>query len=264
MSDDKAVRKQKLAELRAMDAQASGGRVARIRDRIENPPKRGAPGHVPTPTTRRLVQHWTATGLSRVAIARLMGMNRDTLYKHYGFELDNGIEIANANVAANLYRIATSNTPSAAGAAQYWLNRRSEAFRESAKRVEMTGKDGAPIQIDQRTAIIDVRKLGAGDRDSLRAILLKARDSGAEAEEGELEDGVEDGELDADAEGGQDVAAGADALQLDADGYEPGGSDGDEFTGLAGGEREATVAGVGDGAVGGEGSGVADVADGFE
>jgi hypothetical protein len=141
------------------------------------PPSRGKPGpigHVVTPTQRRLVQHWVAAGLSQHKIAGLMGITAMTLQKHYRYELDHGEEIANANVAANLYRIACSNAPSAAGAAQYWLNKRSDKFREAPRRVELTGKNGAPVAVASANLTLDPRRLSSDQRDALREILLAA------------------------------------------------------------------------------------------
>ena len=158
-----------------------------IRAVARGPKRAGRPGHVVTDVQKRLVQHWVAAGLSQNKIAGMMGISPDTLQKYYRFELDHGEEIANANVAANLYRIATSDAPSAAGAAQYWLNRRSEKFKE-VKRVELTGKDGKPMQVDSRVASIDVRKLDADERDTLRALLMKASDDTIDAVDAEYEE----------------------------------------------------------------------------
>ena len=147
--------------------------------------RNGRPPHVVTPVTQRLVRHWVAGGLFQDRIAKMMGISTDTLQKYYRYELDNGEDIANANVAANLYRIATGNSPSAAGAAQYWLNRRSEKFREAAKRVELTGRDGKPIEV-QSAATFDPRKLSADEREALRSLLVKATQG--EVIEAEYED----------------------------------------------------------------------------
>jgi len=160
------------------------------------PKKRGAPAHVVTPTQKRLVQHWTAVGLSQAKIASLMGISPDTVQKYYRYELDHGEEIANANVAANLYRIACGPTPAAAGAAQYWLNRRSDKFREGAKRVELTGKNGAPVAVASAQLTLDPRKLSTDQRDALRQILLAASDDAYTP----TDDADEDVDIDVDAD----------------------------------------------------------------
>jgi len=179
------------------------------------PGKVGKPAHAVTPTQQRLVQHWTAVGLSQAKIAGLMGIAVCTLQKYYRYELDHGEEIANANVAANLYRIACSSAPSAAGAAQYWLNKRSEKFREAPRRVELTGKNGAPVAVASAQLTLDPRKLTAAQRDALREILTAASEDVVEDavdENGELlmptgEDGVDASSLDADDWPGDDADA---------------------------------------------------------
>ena len=166
---------------------------------LATPGKPGRPGHVVTASQQRLVQHWTAVGVSQHKIAGMMGISADTLQKYYRYELDHGEEIANANVAANLYRIACSNAPSAAGAAQYWLNKRSEKFKETPRRLELTGKNGAPVAVASAQLTLDPRKLTADQRDALRDILMAAtEDGGDDREDSELFDTAVDPELDAD------------------------------------------------------------------
>jgi hypothetical protein len=86
----------------------------------------GGPGstmaHYPTDKTRQLVKALTAYGIKQDDILRLVGVRtRDTLEKHYRDELDQGIAEANAKVAQNLFRIATSSEKGAVPAAIFWL-----------------------------------------------------------------------------------------------------------------------------------------------
>ena len=156
-------------------------------------------GTLPTDETNEIARVLIdQLGRIKAKIAALMGIADVTLQKHYRYELDHGEEIANANVAANLYRIACSNAPSAAGAAQYWLNKRSEKFKETPRRLELTGKNGAPVAVASAQLTLDPRKLTADQRDALRDILMAAtEDGGDDREDSEGFDTAVDPELDA-------------------------------------------------------------------
>ncbi len=140
------------------------------------PSGRGQEPHVPTDLLRRQVAHFVAMGVSVEKTATLVGVSRSTLHKHYRHEIDTAADIADLNVAANLFKVATSDAPQAAPAAQFWLSRRSKAFKE-VKAVELTGKDGRPIEIDHRHAVIDARQLSPEERAVMRDVIARTMES---------------------------------------------------------------------------------------
>ena len=59
--------------------------------------------HVPDDISRRFVANWAEIGASPVLIAAELGIDDDTLRKHYAYELKGGEARGVANVAAALY-----------------------------------------------------------------------------------------------------------------------------------------------------------------
>ena len=156
------------------------------------PSGRGQAPHVPTDLLRKQVAHFIAMGASVEKTAELVGISRSTLQRHYKHEIQTAADIADLNVAANLFKVATSDAPQAAPAAQFWLSRRSKAFKE-VKAVELTGKDGRPIEIDHRHAVIDARQLSPEERAVMRDVITRTME--AEPTDAEYEE-IEDGDTD--------------------------------------------------------------------
>jgi len=77
--------------------------------------------HIPTAEQRRQVEAMSAYGIPELDIARVIGVDRMTLRKHYRDELDLGHVKANAKVADNLFKIATGTGREAVTAAIFWL-----------------------------------------------------------------------------------------------------------------------------------------------
>lgn len=65
--------------------------------------RRSSAPHVPDDVSRRFVANWAEIGASKELIAAELGVNVDTLRKHYVFELQGGEARGVANVAAALY-----------------------------------------------------------------------------------------------------------------------------------------------------------------
>lgn len=86
---------------------------------------RGKPPHEPTAQERKMVESMSAYGIPQEDIAKVIGINRSTLAKHYREELDTATAKANAKVAETLYRQATNvDNPRSATAAIFWLKTR--------------------------------------------------------------------------------------------------------------------------------------------
>jgi DNA-binding XRE family transcriptional regulator len=89
-------------------------------------PRIGRPSFKPRDEDRRFVKQMSALGLTHEEIATVIGINRDTLAKHFREEIDNGRLESNAVVAAAMFRHATSRvtTGAAVRAGEIWLRMR--------------------------------------------------------------------------------------------------------------------------------------------
>ena len=86
--------------------------------------KGGRPPHEPSEASRRQVRALAAYGIPQDEIARVMGITKPTLEKHYRPELDRAETEANAKVAESLFRKATGDGAQAVTAAIFWLKTR--------------------------------------------------------------------------------------------------------------------------------------------
>ena len=97
----------------------------RLHERTEkNPTGAGRIAHAPTMETRRQVESMAGFGIPQEDIARSLGMVIRTLKKFYKVELATGSIKANAAVAQNLFRRATSEDSQSVSAAIFWLKTR--------------------------------------------------------------------------------------------------------------------------------------------
>lgn len=78
-----------------------------------------------------------------------------TLRKHFKAELETGELKANTKVAQCLYKQATEGNVTAQ---IFWLKTRAR-WKESPQRVELTGKDGGPVE--QKTTVVDEQQIKA-------------------------------------------------------------------------------------------------------
>jgi hypothetical protein len=100
-----------------------------------------APVHVPTPQIRAAA----ATGVSQENIGLALGVHKITIARHYKQELDRGLLEANNNVAASLFKLATSPGPSQAASCMFWLKTRGK-WQEIHK-TEVSGAGGGQLII---------------------------------------------------------------------------------------------------------------------
>jgi len=137
--------------------------------------KKASHEHIPTQKSRKGVLHAVGLGMNHENIAKVMGISVNALRNHYREELDIGLSVVMDDVKTNLYNIARD--PAHKGTVQagmYLLSRLGgDSFRD-VKRVEMTGADGKPLEISQKTQTIDPRLLDADQREALRDILNSA------------------------------------------------------------------------------------------
>lgn len=93
----------------------------------------GRPSYKAADRDRGLVEGMAACGEAESNIALVLGISPKTLRKHFRNELNTAHIKANAKVAQNLFRIATSNSKEAVGAARFWLKTRARWSESPAK-----------------------------------------------------------------------------------------------------------------------------------
>lgn len=103
------------------------------------------PPFAPTDEQRETVKLFAGYGIPQEAIAAHIDIDPKTLRLHFRHELDEGMTDANAKVAKTLFEMATQDKNTAA--AIFWLKARA-GWREKSE-VELTGRDGGPIEVNQ-------------------------------------------------------------------------------------------------------------------
>lgn len=87
--------------------------------------KAGRPPYEPTDKDRKFVVSMVATGVDQLEIARVLGITKPTLAKHFREELNTGQALANTEVAMSLFNMATGkNGPANVTAAIFWMKAR--------------------------------------------------------------------------------------------------------------------------------------------
>lgn len=96
--------------------------------------------HKPDEKTRKQVTMMTGIGLKQEDVARIMGVSIDVLRRYYQTEMENAQPVLNAQVANNLFRIATSpEHKQAVTAAIFWLKTRAK-WKET---LDLSNEDGS-------------------------------------------------------------------------------------------------------------------------
>jgi hypothetical protein len=106
--------------------------------------KNGRPEHQPTQQIRDQVKALVLAGSSQDTIAKVIGIARQTLTKHYSDELDKTLAQANGVMATNLFNIGKGKDRTALAAQMYWLSRKA-GWKPAP--TEVVGGDGGPLQI---------------------------------------------------------------------------------------------------------------------
>lgn len=129
-------------------------------------PGAGRPAFEPTDHERKQVEAMSGYGLPIEQIAVLVrdGIDTDTLRKHFAQELISGKAKANAQVGKTLFQKVMSGDTTA----MIWWTKTQMRWKE-VQQHEITGKDGAPIQV----ATIDVSKIST----EALAEIMAARDA---------------------------------------------------------------------------------------
>ncbi len=124
--------------------------------------------HVPTEATRRLVENFSALGISQLKLGEYLGISDNTLRKHYARELAEAETKANVRVAQSLYQSAVNGNTSAM---IFWLKTRA-GWRET-----MVFEVNHSVDVNIKLARVELaRKLFGPDAPELRIIEAQAED----------------------------------------------------------------------------------------
>lgn len=109
--------------------------------------------HQPDDKSRKQVSLMAGIGLTHDQISKVMQISDETLRKHYKKELETAKSVLNAQVASNLFRIATSSEKGAVAAAIFWMKTRA-GWKET---IDISNEDGSlkpePVQIAVMNAL---------------------------------------------------------------------------------------------------------------
>ena len=115
-----------------------------VKAKTGSPTRRGRPPFVATDEHRKVVMIGTAAGHTQATMAVRIGINVDTLRKHFRAELDEGTDLANSALGEVLYRKALSGDIKAI---ENWYDRRGGSGWRKRTASETSGPDGGPIQV---------------------------------------------------------------------------------------------------------------------
>jgi hypothetical protein len=105
----------------------------------------------PDPAVAQTVAQMVFAGMTQETIAKVLKVGFDTLHTHYKHELDTGQASMVNDIAQSLAQRAKAGSDTAA---IFLLKTRGAGKFTERNGVELTGKDGGPIEIAQRTEIL--------------------------------------------------------------------------------------------------------------
>ena len=142
----------------------------------DRPRQKRSNEHTATEKTRRGVMYAAGLGLSQEAIAKVMGIGLVTLRAHYEDELFAARHVMVNDIQTNLFNIARDpNHKGTVQAGIFLLSKLGgEEYKEAKSKLELSGPDGKPLQIDQQTRTVDPTMLSVEQRDALREIMSAA------------------------------------------------------------------------------------------
>jgi len=129
--------------------------------------KAGRPPHQANGATKKAVEIMAAAGLWNYQIARQMKIDEDTLVKYYSHELETGWATTVAAATNVVINEMLANSDKSLDAAKFFLKSRGRGLWSETKQVEVTGKDGGPIQ----TETINIDALDYDEQEQLEAML---------------------------------------------------------------------------------------------
>lgn len=129
--------------------------LAPIRERIAEHASRsaGRPSYEPNDAARQIVCDMAFAGIPHDRIAVCLGISVMTLRKYYEHELETSSSALVSEIAMCLAARARAGSDTAA---IFLLKTRGgDAFKEKAQAIEVTGKDGAPLAVEHKSALVD-------------------------------------------------------------------------------------------------------------
>jgi hypothetical protein len=130
----------------------------------------------PTQTNRDLVKQASAAGVSHKLMASRLGIDGNTLRKHFGSELDEGMFKAHAAVGGGIVTMCLySPDPKIRAEMSKWYSARQMGWKETVAQ-EHSGPDGGPIETEDVSAreLFDRRIAGIAPRRSEEGIIWRA------------------------------------------------------------------------------------------
>lgn len=107
--------------------------------------------HKPDEKSRKQVTLMAGIGLRREEIAKILDISKETLLRYYYKELESSVPMLNAQVANNLFNIATSKTHrGAVTAAIFWMKTRAK-WKET---LDLSNEDGTLRPENVQAAVI--------------------------------------------------------------------------------------------------------------
>ena len=135
--------------------------------------KPGRKPHIPTDEDRHAARLMASIGVKAADIATALKISPRTLWTHYGEEITNAAVAANTRVAERLYSIAMGHVEGAQvrdslTASIFWLKTRAR-WRET-DRLEVTGAEGSPLQVDHAVKMTDEQLLEIIKKGGVKAL----------------------------------------------------------------------------------------------
>ena len=130
----------------------------------------GRPAHEPTEQTRAMVEILSAAGLTQAQIAKKMRFSVDSLMRHYKHEVENGWATGMLDASMVVFsEMRSKDSEKRLDAAKFFLSRRSRGLWSDVKQHEVTGINGAQIQVS-----VDLDALGYEELQQLDQLLAPA------------------------------------------------------------------------------------------
>ena len=126
--------------------------------------KRGRPPFKPNDEQREMVRVWIMAGCSQQTIAKAMGINPDTLKKHFSEEIDDGKDFVLGNLASVTYRRAMFE---GCVASTFFLLKTRFGYRETNRLELKDDREAIPLEG------VDYENMSRADRAALRDVITR-------------------------------------------------------------------------------------------
>ena len=111
----------------------------------------GRPPYSPTQEDKEIMISMTFAGFTHERIAKAMKLAENTLRKHFPDELQCGADRMLADVVRSLAAKARAGDTTAC----IWITKTRLNWREQPQQVEMSGREGRPIEVAEKEALVE-------------------------------------------------------------------------------------------------------------